>query len=345
MRMRGVAARLAMGSWMRSWFKHSRHALLPSCLALLLTGCAGGVLDPKGPIGLAERSLIWTATWMMLLVVVPVIGMTIWFAWRYRASNKAARYEPNWDHSTRIEAVVWAIPCVIILFLAIITWKTTHELDPYKPIEAEVPPVQVQVVSLDWKWLFIYPELGIATVNEMAMPTNVPVQFHITSGSVMNAFFIPRLGSMIYSMAGMTTKLALLSSEDGIYDGMSSHYSGAGFSGMKFKAHSTDQAGFDAWVEKVRASGATLDMAAYERLAEPSENNPVAYYGNVTPSIFGAILHHSAPGMLMHPPAAADPAAPASPHAGGHAEGHEGHEGHAMRAADAGAHGHVGHKE
>jgi cytochrome o ubiquinol oxidase subunit II len=331
---------------MRDRFKHFLRAMLPVTVTLLLAGCSDGVLDPKGPIGLAERSLIWTATWLMLLVVVPVIGMTIWFAWTYRASNKAARYEPNWDHSRRVEAVVWAVPCVIIAFLAVITWTSTHELDPYRPIESDVPPVQVQVVSLDWKWLFIYPELGIATVNEMAMPTNVPVQFQITSGSVMNAFFIPRLGSMIYSMAGMTTKLALLSSEDGVYDGMSSHYSGAGFSGMKFKVHSTDQAGFEAWVARVRASRDSLDMASYESLARPSENNPVAYYGQVTPSIFGAILHHSAPGMLMHPPMAANPAAPALPHAAGH-------DGHAMQAADAGTqdghahhgHAHRGHKE
>jgi cytochrome o ubiquinol oxidase subunit 2 len=321
---------------MRDRFKHSLRALLPLGAALLLGGCQDGILDPKGPIGEAEKSLIWTATWLMLLVVVPVILLTLFFAWKYRASNKAARYEPNWDHSGKIEAVVWLVPCVIIIFLGIVTWRSTHALDPYKPIESNVKPVQVQVVSLDWKWLFIYPEYGIATVNELAMPVNTPVQFSITSGSVMNAFFIPQLGSMIYSMAGMTTKLSLQADHAGVYDGLSAHYSGAGFSGMKFKTHATDQADFDAWVAKVRASAPKLDMPGYKALAAPSEDNPVAYYGSVTPSIFGAILHDSAPGMMMHPQMAASPAAPASPqHAGGHA--------HPMQAADAG--GHSGHKE
>ncbi|MCQ4159494.1 ubiquinol oxidase subunit II [Roseomonas sp. GC11] len=267
------------------------------------------MLDPKGPIGMAERSLILTATWLMLLVVVPVILMTLAFAWRYRASNRRARYEPNWDHSGKIEAVVWAIPCCIIAVLAVITWKSTHELDPYKRIEADVPPINVDVVALDWKWLFIYPDLGIASVNEMAMPVNTPVHFRITSGTVMNAFFIPQLGSQIYAMAGMATQLSLLAHEAGTYRGMSANYSGAGFSDMKFNAIASDRAAFDAWVEKVRAQGAPLDVPEYEQLSRPTERAPVSYYSQVRPDLFSAILRHSAPGGMMDQHMAASPAA------------------------------------
>ena len=265
--------------------------LLPLSAALLLSGCQWALLDPKGPIGSEERSIILTATVLMLIVVVPVIALTLFFAWRYRASNEKAEYRPNWSHSNTIEAVVWLIPCTIIATLAVIAWRTSHSLDPYRPLASKVAPIRIDAVALDWKWLFIYPDQKVATVNEVAFPTNVPVEFHITSATVMNAFFIPQLGSQIYAMAGMQTQLHLLASAPGTYQGLSSNYSGDGFSGMTFKAIAVpSRQGFDAWLAKVRASQQTLGGTAYARLAEPSENDPVAYYSQVQPNLFADIV-------------------------------------------------------
>ncbi|QEL54100.1 ubiquinol oxidase subunit II [Chromobacterium paludis] len=265
---------------------------LSPLFALLLSGCQGGILDPKGPVAAEQKSLIITATALMLLVVIPVIVMTLVFAWKYRASNKDAAYEPKWSHSTKIELVVWLIPCVIIAFLATLTWHTTHKLDPYRPLDSDKKPIQVQVVALNWKWLFIYPEQQIATVNELVFPADTPVNFKITSDAAMNSFFIPQLGGQIYAMAGMQTQLHLLASEPGTYHGFSSNYSGAGFSGMKFNAIATKTpAEFDAWVAKVKASGQKLDAPNYLQLLKPSEKNPVAYYASTTPYLFEAVLH------------------------------------------------------
>ena len=214
--------------------KFLKGLLLPFSLALIscLSGCSElHVLDPKGSVGAAEKSLIITSTVTMLIVVIPVIILTLFFAWRYRASNRNATYAPKWAHSTAIEVVVWTIPTLIILFLGILTWKTTHELDPYKPLESSVKPINVEVVALDWKWLFIYPDLGIATVNQVAFPVGTPVNFRITSDSVMNSFFIPQLGSQIYAMAGMQTRLHLIADEAGDYAGVSANYSGQGYLG------------------------------------------------------------------------------------------------------------------
>lgn len=260
--------------------------------AALLSGCDMALMNPKGQIGLEQRSLILTALGLMLIVVVPVILMTIAFAWKFRASNTKAKYTPNWSHSNKIEAVVWTVPIIIILILGTITWKTTHSLDPYKPLDSDVKPITVEVVSLDWKWLFIYPELGIATVNELAFPANVPVNFKITSDTVMNSFFIPRLGGQIYAMAGMQTKLHLIANEAGKYDGISGGYSGKGFSGMKFTAIATpDQQTFDQWVANVRASGKTLNNTeAFNTLAKPSEFHPVEYFSSVQPQLFENII-------------------------------------------------------
>ncbi|MFP8966209.1 ubiquinol oxidase subunit II [Pokkaliibacter sp. CJK22405] len=259
--------------------------------ALLLSGCDKLVLmNPKGPIGHSEKSLILTATWLMLIVVIPVIIMTIAFAWKYRASNKNATYAPKWSHSNAIEAVVWLVPCIIIAILATITWKTTHELDPYKPLASNKEPVRVQVVSMDWKWLFIYPDLHIATVNKLAFPVDTPVAFDVTSSTVMNAFFIPQLGSQIYSMAGMNTKLHLMADEPGNYLGISANYSGGGFSGMHFDAEAMTDGDFNAWVEKVKASSQVLDQATFEALEEPSEDHAVTLYSNVKPNLYTQIL-------------------------------------------------------
>lgn len=257
---------------------------------MLLGDCNMEILSPKGDIGAQEKTLLFTATGLMLLVVIPVIIMILTFAWKYRASNTKADYQPKWAHSTAIEVVVWTVPCIIVAILAVITWRSTHALDPYKPLVSEHKPVTIEVVSLDWKWLFIYPEYDIATVNEIAFPVDVPVNFRITSASVMNSFFIPQLGSQIYSMAGMETKLHLNAREPGTYAGISANYSGAGFSGMRFKAIATSQEGFDNWVKEAKASGTALTPAVYQELTKRSEHNPVAKYASVPPSMFDYIL-------------------------------------------------------
>ncbi|MFT8210680.1 MAG: cytochrome o ubiquinol oxidase subunit II [Symbiopectobacterium sp.] len=261
--------------------------------AALLGGCDMALINPKGQVGLEQRSLILTAIGLMLIVVIPVIVMTIAFAWKFRASNTKAKYTPNWSHSNKIEAVVWTVPIIIILILGTITWKTTHSLDPYKPLASEAKPITVEVISLDWKWLFVYPELGIATVNELAFPANVPVNFKITSDTVMNSFFIPRLGGQIYAMAGMQTKLHLIANEPGKYDGISGGYSGKGFSGMKFTAIATpSQQEFDQWVATVRASSKTLNSTEeFNALAKPSEFHPVEYFSSVQPELFENLIH------------------------------------------------------
>ncbi|MBN3755003.1 ubiquinol oxidase subunit II [Paraburkholderia sp. Tr-20389] len=259
--------------------------------AFLLSGCNNlDLLAPKGPIGAAEKSLIATSTWAMLIVVIPVIFLTLLFAWRYRASNKSAEYRPNWSHSTAIEVAVWTIPALIILFLAVLTWKSTHELDPYKPLESNVKPINVEVVALDWKWLFIYPDLGVASVNQLAIPVGTPVNFRITSDTVMNSFFIPQLGGQIYAMAGMQTRLHLLAEEPGDYAGTSANFSGKGFSDMKFRTLAETPEEFNAWVAKARASTDHLDMDRYYKVAQPEEKAPVSYFSSVDPKLFNNIV-------------------------------------------------------
>ena len=265
---------------------------------LALSGCSGGVLDPKGQIGIDEKNLIIIATVLMLLVVIPVIVMTLYFAWKYRDTQTHEIYAPKWAHSNKIEAFVWAVPIVIVIILGVITWQSTHSLDPYKPIEGKGKHLTVEVVSLNWKWLFIYPEQGIATVNELVFPANVPVEYKITSESTMNSFFIPQLGSQIYSMAGMQTKLHLIANEPGTFQGISANYSGAGFSGMKFNAIATPTQGdFDQWVSDVKAQGSSLTKANYDQLALASEDNPVTYYGNVDKDLFHSIIMKYMAGM------------------------------------------------
>ncbi|WP_392885489.1 ubiquinol oxidase subunit II [Pseudomonas migulae] len=264
--------------------------LLPLIGTLLLSGCNMTLLDPKGQVGLDERNLIITATLLMLLVVVPVIIMTFLFAWKYRASNTDAVYTPKWSHSTKIEIAVWAVPVLIIIALGYVTYKSTHALDPYKPLESDVKPITIEVVALDWKWLFIYPEQGIATVNKIVFPAHTPINFKITSDAVMNSFFIPALGGQIYAMAGMQTKLHLIANQNAEMDGISANYSGAGFTGMKFKATATTQEEFDAWVSEVKKAPKKLEQAEYAALAKQSQNNPVELYSSVTPNLFQIIV-------------------------------------------------------
>lgn len=270
------------------FFRIAPLALVP----FALSGCDGfTVLNPHGQIGMDERSIIYLATGLMLIVVVPVIVMTFLFAWRYRASNTNATYAPDWSHSNKIEAVVWLVPCVIVAVLATVTWTSSHELDPYKPIASAKKPITIEAVSMNWKWLFIYPDLHIATVGQIAIPKDVPVNFHLTSDSAMNSFFIPQLGGQVYTMVGMQTKLSLIANKTGTYDGMSANFSGGGFSDMKFKTLAVTPQIFKSWVAKVKASSKTLDVATYKRLAKPSENNPVTYFSTVDPNLYHDILH------------------------------------------------------
>ncbi|CAK7058066.1 Cytochrome bo(3) ubiquinol oxidase subunit 2 [Saezia sanguinis] len=258
-----------------------------------LTGCSKLVLfDSKGPVGIAERNIIIMAFVAMLIVVIPVIIMSVWFAYHYREGNEKAKYDPGFTHSTKIEFFVWGIPIVIIIFLAYLAYRGSHDLDPYKPLASEEKPVTIQAVALNWKWLFIYPEQGIATVNEIYFPKDVPVNFRITSDAPMNSFFIPQLGGQIYAMAGMQTQLHLMAHETGTFRGMSSNYSGAGFAGMHFTAVATeDRNAFDAWVEKVRSEGQSLDDIRYSQLAQDSKFDPVAYFSQVKPGLFQQIMH------------------------------------------------------
>ncbi|WP_026638041.1 ubiquinol oxidase subunit II [Bordetella petrii] len=274
---------------------------------MLLGGCTMEVLDPKGDIGAQEKTLILTALGLMLLIVVPVIAMTLYFAWKYRASNTKAVYMPRWAHSTRIEVVVWTIPCIIVGILAVLTWRSSHALDPYRPIESTVKPINIDVVSLDWKWLFIYPDYDIATVNEIAFPVDAPVQFRITSASVMNSFFIPQLGSQIYSMAGMETRLHLIAREAGTYAGISANYSGGGFSGMRFQAIATSQQGFDDWIAQARAAGNPLTPQTYEALAQPSTHAAVTRYSSAPTGMFDYIMHNQMSKMAGLDPATCTP--------------------------------------
>ncbi|MCP1437883.1 cytochrome o ubiquinol oxidase subunit 2 [Erwinia persicina] len=239
-----------------------------------------------------QRSLILTAFGLMMIVVIPAVLMAVVFAWKYRASNTEAKYSPNWSHSNKVEAVVWTVPILIILFLGVLTWKSTHALEPSKPLASNVKPIEIDVVALDWKWLFIYPEQGIATVNQIAFPANTPVTFKITSNSVMNSFFIPTLGSQIYAMAGMQTQLNLIANEAGTFDGISSNFSGRGFSGMKFKAIATpDNAAFDQWVAKAKeSSNQLMTMDDFEKLAAPSENHPVEFFSTANPDLFKQVI-------------------------------------------------------
>ncbi|BDD91044.1 cytochrome ubiquinol oxidase subunit II [Pandoraea sp. NE5] len=272
--------------------------LLPA--TALLSGCNTVLMSPSGDLAVRQRDIIIISTVLMLLIIVPVIVLTLVFAWRYRASNKRAIYTPEWDHSTLLELLIWAAPLLIIIALGALTWVSTHKLDPYRPLERidakrEIPPdtrpLTVQVVAMDWKWLFFYPDLGIATVNELAAPVDRPIRFEITSTTMMNSFFVPALAGQIYAMPGMETKLHAVINKPGIYDGFSANFSGAGFSGMRFKFHGLSADGFDAWVKQVKARGDNLTRDKYEALSQPSEWVPVHYYGDVAPNLYDAILN------------------------------------------------------
>jgi cytochrome o ubiquinol oxidase subunit 2 len=278
-RRRPIGARLSLGA----------------ALAAGLSGCAGGVLDPAGPVGAADARIMIDATLIMLAIVIPTILLAFWMAWRYRASNTKAEYLPYWSFSGRIEAVVWAIPILTIMFIGGVIWIGSYQLDPFKPLSSKAPPVEVQVVSLDWKWLFIYPQHGVATVNELVIPAGQPVHFSITSASVFNVFFVPRLGSMIYAMPGMASQLHLQADRPGSYFGESAHFSGDGFSDMTFQTRAVAPGEFAAWAAATRGSGPALDQRAYLLLARQSHNVKPYAYGAVDPQLFNAVVSQKLP--------------------------------------------------
>jgi cytochrome o ubiquinol oxidase subunit 2 len=283
--------------------KLTRLLLLPPLA--LFGGCNTVLLHPAGAVAARQGHLIVVSTVLMLLVIVPVMALTVLFAWRYRKSNTRATYAPDWDHSTQLELVIWAAPLLIIIALGAVTWISTHTLDPYRPLRkldpahpvaaevtvpADVKPLTVEVVALDWKWLFIYPEQGIAVVNDLAAPVDVPITFKISASSVMNSFFVPALAGQIYAMPGMQTELHAVINRAGDYAGFSANYSGAGFSDMRFKFHGMPAAQFDRWVQNVRAGGQPLDRATYLQLERPSQHDPVRRYASVAPDLFDGIV-------------------------------------------------------
>lgn len=262
-------------------------------VALLAGACdlrRSAVLDPKGPIALAERDLLFDAFYVMLVVIVPIIVLTLAFAWRYRASNTKATYMPKWAESGRLDAFVWLVPALIVVAVAVLVWRSTHKLDPYREIASATPPLDVQVVAQDWKWLFIYPDQGIAVVNQLAFPSGRPVSLRITSDTVMNSFYVPQLAGQIYAMAGMQTRLQLLADQPGKFVGRNSMYSGGGFSDQHFEVTAMTQADFDAWVAKAKQAPARLDATAYAALATKSRLNPITFYSAIEPKLFDSII-------------------------------------------------------
>jgi cytochrome o ubiquinol oxidase subunit II len=283
--------------------------------AILLTSCApAGVLDPQGPIAAAERLLLINSTAIMLVVVVPVIVATLAFAWRYRSSNTRATRSLEESYEGRVEFVVWSIPALTVILLGGVIWISSHQLDPRTPIPGKSDPLRVDVVALDWKWLFIYPDHGVAAVNQLVIPTGTPVEFRLTSATVMNSFFVPQLGSQIYAMGGMITHLHLLADNPGEYPGLSANFSGDGFSEMRFIAKAVPADDFNAWLEQARVTGSALDDAGYAELAKPSKAVRPTTYRSVEQKMFERILDQTMAG-----PGNAGIGGPAPPihHAGG----------------------------
>jgi cytochrome o ubiquinol oxidase subunit II len=263
------------------------------------------ILDPQGPIGAAEKSILIDSLAIMLAIVVPTILATLGFAWWFRASNPRARHLPDWNYSGRIELIVWSIPALVVMLVGGVAWIGAHELDPAKPISSSQPPLEIQVVSLDWKWLFLYPGQNIASVNSLVIPVNVPVHFSLTSASVMNVFFIPQLGTMIYTMNGMTDDLNLLAERTGNLQGRSAHFSGDGFPDMRFEVRVVSVADFSTWVTSAGQSNAKLDAQSYTELARQSAKVAPATFRLDQPDLFKQIATQKippAPGPQAKPP-------------------------------------------
>jgi len=263
--------------------------------ALALTACRPAVLDPQGSVGQAEKMILIDSVAIMLAIIIPTIVATFLFAWWYRASNKKARYLPDWAYSGRIELVVWGIPALVVMLLGGVTWIGSHDLDPAKPLPSNSPPLEVQVVSLDWKWLFIYPNQRVASVNRLVIPAGAPVHFLLTSASVMNAFFVPQLGSMIYAMNGMTTELNLQADTLGTFHGLSSHFSGDGFSNMHFEALAVSDDKFGEWIDAARKGGPILNAESYAELSQQNVPPRPLTYRAVEGDIFQQIVSQKLP--------------------------------------------------
>jgi cytochrome o ubiquinol oxidase subunit II len=258
--------------------------------AATVGGCSEGVLDPKGPIASADLQILLNSLGIMLAIVIPTILATLSVAYWYRSSNKRARYLPDFTYSGRLELLVWSIPAMTVLLVGGVAWVGAHDLDPPKPITSTVKPINVQVVSLDWKWLFIYPEQGIASVNHLTVPVGTPISFELTSSSVMNSFFVPQLGSQIYTMSGMATHLWLQADHAGSYSGFSANFSGEGFADMHFNVDAVSPEQFAEWVSAARSGGPSLDAAAYADLAKPSKAVAPFTYRAVATNLFTGIL-------------------------------------------------------
>jgi cytochrome o ubiquinol oxidase subunit II len=284
-----------------------RYAVLAIVLigAAMLGGCSEGVFDPKGPIAAAERLILFNSLGIMLAIVIPTILATLGVAWWFRSSNQRARYLPSFEFSGRLEILVWSIPAMTVLLVGGVAWVGSHDLDPRRLLSSTVKPVRVQVVSLDWKWLFIFPEQGIASVNQLTIPVDTPVSFELTSSGVMNSFFVPQLGSQIYTMAGMVTRLQLQADHAGTYRGLSAQFSGDGFADMRFNVEAVPAEGFARWVAATRSAGPVLDAQAYSNLAKPSQAVAPFTFHAVVPNLFNGILSAG-----MQP---ADPSQPTHP--------------------------------
>ena len=253
------------------------------------------ILDPQGPIGAAEKTILIDSLTIMLAIVLPTIVTIFAFAVWFRASNVRAHRWPDWEYSGRIELVVWSVPALTVILLGGVAWIGSHLLDPAKPIEGASKPLTIQAVSLDWKWLFIYPDQKVATVNTLTVPVGAPLQFQLTSASVMNAFFIPQFGSMICTMNGMVTRLNLRTDNPGTFQGLSTQFSGDGFADMLFDVHVVPPEQFSGWAENAANAQQSLDRQSYQELAKPSIKHPQATYRLGDPDLFRAIATQEIP--------------------------------------------------
>jgi cytochrome o ubiquinol oxidase subunit 2 len=286
--------------------KVNKRKLLSLCVvvSLIIIGMANYfhrhpmvVLNPAGVVAYKERNLIYVALALSTIVVIPVFILLFGFAWKYRESNHKAKYQPNWDHNRTAETIWWVMPVLLISVLGVIAWNSSHDLDPYKALVSDKQPLQVQVVALDWKWLFIYPQQHIASVNFIQFPVNTPINYTITSDAPMNSLWIPALGGQVYAMTGMSTQLHLMANKIGDFEGSSANISGKGFAGMKFIARSSSATDFDQWVASIKRTPSVLDQAGYAALAQPSESNPASFYGSISDNIYDSvIMKYMAPG-------------------------------------------------
>ena len=272
-----------------------KRTAIAAAVSLLTAACNRGILDPVGPVAAAEKQILINSTAIMLAIIIPTMIATVAFAWWFRRGNSKATYRPDWEYSGAIEMVVWAIPALTIMLLGGIAWIGSHDLEPSKALPSKVAPLKVDVVSLDWKWLFIYPDQGVATVNQLVVPAGTPVSFRLTSATVWNVFWVPQMGTMIYTMPRMTTRLNLQADRQGSFNGLSGHFSGDGFPGMQFQVQSLPADQFAMWAQAARASASKLDGAGYTDLSKPSSYVKPMTYGAVAPGLFDAIVANRVP--------------------------------------------------